>query len=243
MKRDYNSEIKNNKDRDYFYNFDIDVMHPFMFETFERYLKNDDVLELGSFDGSFTKLLQKTFREIHCIEASSDAIQIAQNNLSGDIHFHKGTFENVNLDRKFNNIILTHVLEHLDNPVEELSNIRKRWLTDGGRLFVVCPNANAPSRQIAVRMGLIDYNSAVTEGEKEHGHTITYTFDTLRRDVVKAGLNPVSQEGIFFKALANFQWDQAIQNGIVSKEYLRGCFELGKIYPDLCSSIFILCEK
>lgn len=66
--------------------------------------------------------------------------------------------------------ILNHVLEHIENPVDLLVKIKEEWLSDKGRFFIVCPNANAPSRQIAVKMGLISHNTAVTAAEKEHGH-------------------------------------------------------------------------
>ena len=49
--------------------------------------------------------------------------------------------------------------------------------------------------------------------------------------------------GIFFKALANFQWDKLLGTDIISLEYLEGCYQLGQQYPDLCSSIFLMCEK
>ena len=86
-------------------------------------------------------------------------------------------------------------------------------------------------------------DAAVTPAEKEHGHRITYTLDTLERDAKVAGLNVIHRSGIFFKALANFQWDQLLQTNIISKEYLEGCYQLGQQYPDLCSSIFLLCKK
>jgi len=107
----------------------------------------------------------------------------------------------------------------------------------------VCPNANAPSRQIAVKMGLISHNVAVTPAEAKHGHRCTYTLDTLERDAVAAGLKVLHRSGIFFKALANFQWDRILQTDIISKEYLEGCYKLGQHYPDLCSSIFLMCES
>ena len=124
-----------------------------------------------------------------------------------------------------------------------LNRIKEEWLTDDGCLFVVCPNANAPSRQIAVKMGLISHNSAITLSEAEHGHRITYTLDTLERDAVVGGLKVVHRSGIFFKALANFQWDQLLNTDIISKEYLDGCYALGQQYPDLCSSIMLICKK
>lgn len=42
-------------------------------------------------------------------------------------------------------IFLTHVLEYLDDPVSVLKRINDEWLTDKGRFFLVCTNANAPS--------------------------------------------------------------------------------------------------
>ena len=49
--------------------------------------------------------------------------------------------------------------------------------------------------------------------------------------------------GIFFKALAGSQFDEALEAGVISKEYLDGCYRLGMLYPDLCASVFLVCEK
>lgn len=242
IKRDYNKEFKDNE-RKYHYGFDIDVMHPYMLRSFTPFFREGNFLELGSFKGDFTKRFMPYFNNITCVEASDEAIKIAQSELGEKIKYVNSLFEDVNLPEKYDNIVLTHVLEHLDDPVYVLKRINDEWLSDKGRFFLVCPNANAPSRQIAVKMGLISHNSAVTPAEKEHGHNITYTLDTLERDVKAAGLKVVYRTGIFFKALANFQWDKLLQTDIISKEYLEGCYELGHHYPDLCSSIFILCEK
>jgi 2-polyprenyl-3-methyl-5-hydroxy-6-metoxy-1,4-benzoquinol methylase len=177
------------------------------------------------------------------VEASDEAIFEAKKALGTSIAFHHDVFEKVNLPNKYDNIIMTHVLEHVDDPVKVLKRVNDEWLSETGRFFLVCPNANAPSRQIAVKMGLISHNAAITPAEKEHGHRITYSLDTLERDAVAAGLKVVYKTGIFFKALANFQWDKLLNTDIISKEYLDGCYVLGQQYPDLCSSIFLLCEK
>jgi 2-polyprenyl-3-methyl-5-hydroxy-6-metoxy-1,4-benzoquinol methylase len=240
--RDYNLECKDTQDHKYAYNFDFDVMHKYMIKSFEPFFSGRDVLELGSFKGEFTKRLLPYFDDITCIEASDEAISTAQKQLSSKVNFINSLFEDVKLDKKFNNIILTHVLEHIDDPVSLLEKINNEWLTENGKLFIVCPNANAPSRQIAVKMGLISHNTAITTSEKEHGHRITYTLDTLERDAKNANLNVIYRSGIFFKALANFQWDQLLNTDIISQQYLDGCYELGQQYPDLCSSIFLICR-
>ncbi len=243
MGRDFNEESKDIVERKYFYGFDYEVMHPFMLRAFLPFLRTGSLLELGSFEGAFTERLRPYFQDISCVEASSEAIEIARKRFGGSIKFFNSVFEDVLLYQTYDNVILTHVLEHLEDPVAVLKRINDEWLSSHGRLFLVCPNANAPSRQIAVKMGLISHNSAVTPAEQKHGHHITYSLDTLERDARAAGLNVVYRTGIFFKALANFQWDRLLNTDIISPEYLEGCYQLGHQYPDLCSSIFLLCEK
>ena len=241
--RDYNAEIRDNVGRQYAYSFDFDVMHPFMMRAFEPFFRPGKLLELGSHRGDFTRLLLGRFDDVTCVEASEVAQEEARRNLGSRAKLVRATFETVVLSCRYDNIILTHVLEHLDDPVRVLRRINEEWLTEGGRLFLACPNANAPSRQIAVKMGLIAHNTAVTPAESEHGHRCTYTLDTLERDAVLGGLDVRYRSGIFFKALANFQWDRLLQTDIISREYLEGCYKLGQIYPDLCSSIFLVCER
>ena len=241
--RNYNDEIKNTADHRYAYTFDLDIMHPFMLRSFLPFFIKGNLLELGSFRGNFTKRLLPYFSEITCVEASDEAIANAKAELGNKVTLINSDFENAELPVKYDNIILTHVLEHMDDTIALLKRVKIDWLSNEGRLFLVCPNANAPSRQIAVKMGLISHNSAVTSSEFAHGHRCTYTLDTLERDARAAGLRVVYRTGIFFKAFANFQWDKILATDIVSKEYIEGCYQFGQIYPDLCASIFLLCEK
>ena len=197
-----------------------------MIQSFEPFFRKGNCLELGSFKGDFTRRLTPLFTDITCVEASDEAIEIARTEFGNKVKFIHSLFETATLPEKYDNIILTHVLEHLDNPVSVMKRINDEWLSDTGRFFLVCPNANAPSRQIAVKMGLITHNSAITPAEAAHGHLITYSLDTLERDAKAAGLKVVHRSGIFFKALANFQWDRLLNTDIISEEYLQGCFQL-----------------
>ena len=241
--RNYDGETRDLAERKYAYRFDFEVMHAYLIRSFEPFFVPGSVLELGSFRGDFTQRLLDHFEQVTCVEASSEACEDARRRLGGRIALVEGRFEDVALPGRYDNVILCHVLEHLDDPVRILRRIKAEWMSENGRLFLVCPNADAPSRQIAVMMGLISHNSAVTEGEAQHGHRITYSFDTLERDAAAAGLEVVCRSGIFFKALANFQWDRLLETDIISQAYLDGCYALGQKYPELCSSIFLLCRK
>ena len=244
--RNYNLELddfSNAENEKYAYSFDFDVMHPYMIRSFEPFFRPGSLLELGSYQGQFTRRFLDRFDDITCVEASGEAIEVARRTLGDAVQFIHSKFENASLSGRYDNIVLTHVVEHLDDPVRVLKRVNEEWLAEGGRFFLVCPNANAPSRQIAVKMGLISHNAAVTPSEEAHGHRCTYSLDTLERDAVAAGLKVSHRSGIFFKALANFQWDRLLQTDIISKEYLEGCYQLGHLYPDLCASSFLLCEK
>jgi hypothetical protein len=58
-------------------------------------------------------------------------------------------------------------------------------------------------------------------------------------NVTKPFLPPIGEYEVYLNA--NFQWDKLLNTDIISAEYLEGCYQLGQIYPDICSSIF--CEK
>jgi ribosomal protein S18 acetylase RimI-like enzyme/protein-L-isoaspartate O-methyltransferase len=249
LTRNYDLELNDTLDHKYAYNFDFDIMHHYYMKSALPFINvNNTCLELGSSKGHFTKRLAKHYNDITCIEASKSAINYAKTYLNDEIqikniNFIHDVFENVKLNSKFDTVFLTHVLEHIQDPISLLAKINNEWLSDSGTLILICPNANAPSRQIAVKMRLISHNSAITDAEKKHGHYITYTLDTLERDAAAAGLNIVCRTGIFFKAFANFQWDRLLETDIISNEYLEGCYQLGQQYPDLCSSIMLVCKK
>lgn len=239
--RNYDAEAKDHPEHLYAYEFDY-VMHEYMLQTFAPFISGSTALELGCFEGNFTKLLGSQFPAVDVVEASADCIATASKKTGSTVTFHHSTFETFEPTRRYDNIFLIHTLEHLDHPVEVLRRIRE-WLSQHGRLFVAVPNAHAASRQIAVSMGIIEHTAAVTQAEAAQGHRITYSLDTLSRDIRAANLQTVTCGGVFFKGLANFQIDAAFKAGIISKDYMDGCFELGRLYPDLCSSIYSVCGR
>lgn len=240
MTRDYDAEARDVPAHRYAYDFDY-RMHGYMLRTFQDYLRPGNALELGCYHGHFTNLLCDRFDDVDVVEASPACIAEARGVVGPRARFFENRFEDFVPGRRYANIFLVHTLEHLDERIETLRRIAT-WLDDGGRLFVATPNARAASRQIAVRMGLIPHHAAVTPAEQAHGHRVTYSLDTQAADVVAARLRIHAQGGVFFKGLANFQIDAALQSSILSDAYMEACFDLGRVYPDLCSSIYSICE-
>ena len=239
--RNYNKEALDTKEHKYSYDFDNRMKH-YMMRSFLPFNPTGKALEMGCYHGEFTEILTGHFKDITVIEASDECIEVTKKRVGGKVKFIHSIFETFDAKEKYDSVFLMHTLEHLDHPVDILKKVNS-WLSDTGKLFLVCPNANAPSRQIAVKMGLITHNSAITLAEKEHGHRNTYSLDTLEREARQAGLNVIHRGGIFFKALANFQLDKLMGTDILSDGYMEGCYQLGMVYPDLCASIFLVCAK
>ncbi|HXA41123.1 MAG TPA: class I SAM-dependent methyltransferase [Phenylobacterium sp.] len=237
--RDLNREFADTEARKYAYDFDY-RMHGYMLRAFEGKLPAGRALEMGCFEGEFTKRLAAIYEDLTTVEGSSDLIAVARTAAPARVSFVLSRFEDFQPAQPFDAIFLTHTLEHLDEPVEMLRRIGT-WLAPTGRLFVVVPNANAASRQIAVAMGLISHPTAVTPGEFDHGHRRTYDLPALAAHVHEAGLRAVETGGVFFKPFANFQLDKLLASGAIGEDYLEGCFKLGGLYPDLCASIYAIC--
>lgn len=245
MKRNYDQELsdqKNALNEKYAYQFDFEVMHPLMLRKLIEHRSSGKVLEIGSHYGIFTEKILDHYPDLTCVEVSTEAFQKLKLRIGNRAVLHNAAIENIEGLEKYDIVIMTHVLEHVDNPIQILETL-SNYLAPNGILFVVVPSATAASRQIAVEMGLFSHLTAVTEAEKQHGHQRTYTLDTLRRDAREAGLNSIKTGGIFFKGLANFQFDQAISAGIVTDEYLDACYNLGHKYPELCASLFLVASR
>jgi len=239
--RDHNKEYQDNEFRKYAYDFDY-VIRRYMMRTLSPFFSKGKALELGCFEGETTKMFVEYFDDLTVIEAAESLIEVAKKKVPESVLFLHTTIETASLKPIYDSIFLVHTLEHLDDPIKALSHIRN-WLSPTGRLFVVVPNADAASRQIAVKMGLIETNNSVTAGELAHGHRCTYSLDTLEHDVRQAGLHIESRGGVFFKPFANFQFDLLLQHKVIDEGYLDGCYALGMQYPELTASIYLVCTR
>jgi 2-polyprenyl-3-methyl-5-hydroxy-6-metoxy-1,4-benzoquinol methylase len=240
MSRNYNEELQNNSFREYNYKFDV-ITRRYLLKEFSKYFRvnSDKVLEVGSYDGSMTELILEYFNEVDIVEASSEMAQTVQGRFGERVSVFQGLIEDVQLRSKYDVIFLIHTLEHVTDPGLVLTKL-KGMLTPGGKIFVAVPNANALSRQIAVSMGIVNYNHDVPEGEAAQGHVRTYSLDTLLFEFKKIDATVIDFGGVILKAFANFQIDAAISAGIIDENYIKAANDLAKKYPDFSTSIFAI---
>ena len=105
------------------------------FKKIKKYLnKKIKVLEIGSYYGVLGNLINPHVKEYHGLELSTHAANYAKKNFSLNIITEQPE-EYLKKDNKYDLIIMTDVIEHLDNPFEVLTLIEKN-LVEGGQLIL-----------------------------------------------------------------------------------------------------------
>ena len=111
-----------------------------LLDYFEKYRKNNKLLDVGCGVGYFLYEAQKRGWEVYGTEYTNDAIKICQEK---NINVSKGVLEPKNYElEKFDVITSFEVIEHINNPIDELTNFYK-ILRKGGLVYVTTPNFNS----------------------------------------------------------------------------------------------------
>jgi SAM-dependent methyltransferase len=102
-------------------------------------------LDVGCGNGEFAGILQSAGWEVAGVEPDEAAAAIPSQYLG--VAVHVGYLDTVGFDDgEFDLIRLSHVLEHLDDPVQALARCY-RLLRPGGRLLISTPNLNSLGHQ------------------------------------------------------------------------------------------------
>jgi len=111
------------------------------FRYLKPHLKGNTLFEIGPGEGFVLELFEKNNFDVFGIEASKENLKIIQNKLQNG-KIQTGFAEDIpKIDKKFDVIIMSHVLEHLVDCRKILSNI-KNLLTTDGIFFIEVPNCD-----------------------------------------------------------------------------------------------------
>lgn len=209
------------------------------FNKFLAHVKSTkNVLEIGLGDGVFTKMLAEKFNSVIAVDGSQVTIDNVEKDLSNfkNIEYICSYIEDLKLDSKVDNIVMSHILEHLDKPVEALENL-KNIMNEDTVLYISVPNAMSIHRQVAVKMGLLEQVTQLNDTDHRLGHKIVYKPENFQEDIKKAGFKIVEFGGSMIKPLANKQ----IEDNWTS-EMIDGFIKLGDDYPELCGDIYVVAK-
>ncbi len=109
-------------------------------DKFEKYRKNNKLLDVGCGIGYFLEIARERGWEVHGTEFTDRAIEICE---SKGIQMKKGKLNPEYFDKESFDIITSfEVLEHINNPLEEIKNF-KTILRKGGLVYLTTPNFNS----------------------------------------------------------------------------------------------------
>ncbi len=204
-------------------------------------LTNSKILEFGPASGQFTAILAKHSKEVVAVDGAGDFIEIAKQQVRGaqNVRFYESYFERFDLDERFDCLIMHHILEHIEQPASLLAHIR-RFMDDTSILAISVPNAQALSRRLAVKMGLLGSVYDLTENDRHHGHYRVYDWKSLESDVVQCGFRVVGKHGLSFKLLSDKQNVAMIEAGIIGEQQIRGLWQIGDELAEHCGAIMMV---
>jgi 2-polyprenyl-3-methyl-5-hydroxy-6-metoxy-1,4-benzoquinol methylase len=207
-------------------------------------LKKSAILEFGSASGQMTEILSKLSKKVVAVDGSSEFIKIAKERVRGaeNVEFYESYFEKFALDEKFECLILHHILEHIENPLILLPKLRN-YLKKNGVIAISVPNAHALSRQLAVKMGLLDSIYTLTENDKDHGHVRVYDWEMLEEQIIKSGFSIIGKHGLSFKLFSDKQNIEMLNANIIAEEQIKGLWQLADEVPEFAGAIMIIAKK
>jgi SAM-dependent methyltransferase len=111
----------------------------------ELKIKDLKILDYGcGFGQNLKKLKYNNYKNIYGVDINVQAIESCLNN---NLKVKQLNLENLKnpYDFKFDVIILTHIIEHIkkDDIINTLSLIKKKFLTEEGKLLIAVPNAQS----------------------------------------------------------------------------------------------------
>ena len=143
-------KIENYKD----FSYEVKQRIQFFIDTIKYFKKEGSIADVGCGNGYIGKKVSSETIFFDYYPKSKKIIKLDLNNIP--------LFEN-----KFDNIILSHVLEHFSNPIKILNVIKEKMLSDSGLIFLAVPNVNL-------------INNNYKPYDKKRGHLTVFNSSLLK---------------------------------------------------------------
>ena len=211
-------------------------VNQYAFEIIKRHIKPGRILEVGAAEGTLAEKLASTGQTLDLLDGSEALCNGLRKKFPASCVYNS-LIEEFVPDSPYENIVLSHVLEHVADADKVALRIAD-WLSPGGRLFAFVPNAMSVHRQVGVIMGMLPAEDALNETDKRIGHRRVFKregfFDCLRN----AGLNIVLHGGYYLKPVSTSQIE-----GNWTDDMFKAFLRLGESYPEIAAEIYAVAEK
>lgn len=199
----------------------------------EPYRKTNRLIDVGCGIGHFAAVAAGRGWEVHGTEYTDEAIAICE---SKGIRMQKGVLDPANYPPgSFDVIASFEVIEHINNPNEELESFRA-ILRDGGAVYLTTPNFNSYSRRrLGPDWNVIEYPehlsyytaASLTRLMKSHGFrkkwiaTTGISLTRYQSSVARASKSPVAKPAASCAPVGSETSDERLRTALESNMTLQ----------------------
>lgn len=185
--------------------------HKLFAEWLIKNVKFQSVLEMGVGESNITKELIKKKKIIDIVDGSKKLIDVAKLNYKNQINFHHSLFENFIPKKKYDLILATNILEHVNDPNSILKLLYK-WCEKNTFIAITVPNSESIHRRLAVHMGLQKRKDTLSPRDLLVGHQRVYSLSRIKKQIEKNNFKIIKKTGFLLKILSNNQLLKFDQN-------------------------------
>ncbi|MDY6987438.1 MAG: class I SAM-dependent methyltransferase [Thermodesulfobacteriota bacterium] len=196
-------------------------------------------LELGCGSGVTTSIYLSHFEAVTVVDGSATYLARARerNKESQNAEYICSYFEDLKLDYQFDDVIMAHILEHVEDPVGILQQATN-WTTSNGKIHIIVPNGLSLHRRVGVELGMLSEPDELPDSEAERGHRRVYTLAKLEHDISQAGLKLTEARGCLVKVFP----DAVLK--VIHEEYIDALFRISRqVDPGICADLYVTCRK
>lgn len=157
-----------------------------LIETFEKYAPGRNILDIGCGDGYFLEVAKKRGWNTYGTEFTTEAVEICR---TKGIHMHQGILSPADFNIRFDIITSFEVIEHINNPKQEIRNIHS-LLSASGLFYFTTPNFNSLSKTILKdKWNVIEYPEHLSYYTPATIHRLLKTFSFKKIELHTTGIS------------------------------------------------------
>lgn len=209
------------------------------YKYLEKFFIGNSCLELGIAEGTGVDNLLERFGDVTVVDGSKKAIDsIKEKYKNTQLNAEHSYFEEMDLgNKKFDTILMAHILEHVDDPSVVIKKACE-YLSPRGVMIIDVPNGNSLHRQVGVKMGLLKKSTDLNEADLSIGHQRVYTPESFKEEIKSAGMKTVELGGMFIKVVSNSQTEKVFDD-----KQLEAFFKVGVDNPGIAAEIYAVAKK
>lgn len=169
-------------------------------ETVLKYVQGKKCLEVGCGEGQITKYLARKFDKVKAVDIDETLLSYVGE--PKNVELMCVDIRDVEPESRYDTIVCTNVLEHVDNPIE-LMEVMSLWGHKNSVYIFSTPNAHSINRIIGTDIGMLTHEEQLGKHDIDAGHKRIYNIKTLHEHVEKAGFKIITSGSTVYKPLPN----------------------------------------